>query len=210
MSKAEALRSRFILSPLPAALPHPANGTGQPAAVLILLVERQNELFVLLTRRSLQLRHHAGQICFPGGKYDLVDGTLQQTALRETYEDLGFTRDLIQIWGELAVHNTVSGFAVTPFVAAVMPDYQLQVTTEEVAEVFELPLQPLLETANYGHWQVRRAGQTHTVIGCSVGHRLIWGATARILFDLARHLNGSGSPTIHTEATQSLINSPLI
>lgn len=188
MSRAEALRSRFILSPPPAALPHPAGGTNKPAAVLIPLVERENELFVLLTRRSLQLRHHAGQICFPGGKFDREDGSLQQTALRETYEELGIPRDQIQIWGQLAVHNTVSGFAVTPFVATVKADYQLKLMSEEVAEVFELPLPPLLESGNYGHWLVRRAGQAHNVIGCSVGPRLIWGATARILFDLARQL----------------------
>ncbi len=188
MNTAKALRSRFLLSPQVASARHSAAQIYQPAAVLIPLIERQQELFVLLTRRSLHLRHHAGQICFPGGKYDAEDGSLRQTALRETQEELGIASHDIQVWGHLPEYHTVSGFIITPFVATLVPDYRLQLTREEVAEAFELSLQPLLERRNYGHWPLIRGGQTQMVVGCSLQQHLIWGATARILYDLAGQL----------------------
>lgn len=163
----------------------------KPAAVLIPIITREGQLSVLLTRRSSQLRHHPGQISFPGGRHDPDDGDLATTALRETHEELGIPARYIQLLGELPAHITVSHYRMVPFIGLLAPDYPLIPAADEVAEAFELPLAPLLDPANYGRWQVQRGSQRHTVLGITLQQRLVWGATARILWQLARQVSGS-------------------
>ena len=169
---------------------HPESGATplKPAAVLIPIIARGDELSVLLTRRSQQLRHHPGQISFPGGRQDPEDPDLAATALRETHEELGIPAHCIQLLGVLPEHITVSHYRMVPYLGLLEPDYPLHQTVDEVAEAFELPLPPLLDPTNYGSWIVTRQQHSHPVYGISVHDRLIWGATARILWLFARQL----------------------
>jgi 8-oxo-dGTP pyrophosphatase MutT (NUDIX family) len=160
----------------------------KPAAVLIPIIARAGELSVLLTRRHSGLRHHPGQISFPGGRRDPEDANLMATALRETEEELGIPSRFIQILGALPHQVTVSHYQVTPFLALLQADHPLHAAADEVDEVFELPLVPLLQPANYGQWPLYREQEAHSVYGISVHNRLVWGATARILLQLARQL----------------------
>ncbi len=160
----------------------------KPAAVLIPIIARADELSVLLTRRHSGLRHHPGQISFPGGRRDPEDANLMATALRETEEELGIPSRFIRVLGALPHQITVSHYQVTPFLALLQADHPLHAAADEVDEVFELPLAPLLQTANYGQWTFYRAHEPHTVYGVSIHNRLVWGATARILLQLARQL----------------------
>ena len=160
----------------------------KPAAVLIPIIVRGNEVSVLLTRRSQQLRHHPGQICFPGGRRDAEDESLAATALRETHEELGIPAHCIQLLGQLPEHVTVSRYRVVPYLGLLQADYPLHPARDEVAEAFELPLWPLLEASYYGSWLTQRNQHSHRVYGITVHNRLIWGTTARILWQLARQV----------------------
>ena len=160
----------------------------KPAAVLIPIIARGDELSVLLTRRSQQLRHHPGQISFPGGRQDPEDPDLAATALRETYEELGIPAHCIQLLGVLPQHITVSHYRMVPYLGLLQPDYPLHPAVEEVAEAFELPLPPLLDPTNYGSWTITRHQRPHSVYGITLHDRLIWGATARILWLFARQI----------------------
>jgi len=187
------LTAFHLLSPCPGepAWRQVATASLKPAAVLIPIIVRDGHLSVLLTRRSAQLRHHPGQISFPGGRQDPDDGTLAVTALRETQEELGIPPACIRLLGQLPAHVTVSHYRMVPFLGLLAADYPLIPALDEVAEAFELPLAPLLEPANYGRWQVQRGAQLHTVFGITLQQRLVWGATARILWQLARQVSGT-------------------
>lgn len=160
----------------------------KPAAVLIPIIARGDELSVLLTRRSQQLRHHPGQISFPGGRQDPEDPDLAATALRETHEELGIPSRCIRLLGVLPQHITVSHYRIIPYLGLLQPDYPLQPAVDEVAEAFELPLAPLLDPTNYGSWTITRHQRPHSVYGITLHDRLIWGATARILWLFARQI----------------------
>jgi len=158
----------------------------KPAAVLLPLLEREGQLQLLLTRRSLSLRHHAGQISFPGGRFDPTDGDLRTTALRETHEELGIPPDAVRLLGRLPGYHTVTGFHITPYLGLLAPGTRWQAASGEVAEAFTLPLTDLLDPAAYGRWRFVRHGQLTSAWGISLQGHLIWGATARILQELAR------------------------
>lgn len=160
----------------------------KPAAVLIPIVERPAGLALLLTRRSLHLRHHAGQICFPGGRQDADDRDLIQTALRETREELDIAPEQVRVLGTLPGHHTVSRYHVTPVLGLVVPEVIIRPYPDEVAEAFELPLSPLLEPHNFRLQRIQRHGRAFEVCGIELQGRLIWGATARILLQLARQI----------------------
>ena len=116
----------------------------RPAAVLVPLVERP-ALSVLLTQRATQLRNHAGQIAFPGGRIEAGDGSPQAAALREAHEEIGLARDFIQVVGYLPDHVVMTGFRVTPVVAFVRPGFELLIDSEEVEDTFEVPLDFVLD-----------------------------------------------------------------
>ena len=159
------------------------------AAVLIPLILQPDGLQLLLTRRSPHLRHHPGQISFPGGRRDPLDTSLQHTALRETHEELGIAPAMVQLLGQLPIHATHSQFLITPYLGVLRQMPTLQPAAGEVAEAFTLPLAPLLQTAAYGRWLLKRQGQTQEVFGVQLQGRLIWGATAHMLWQLAIHLS---------------------
>lgn len=151
----------------------------RPASVLVPLVERPAGLRLILTRRAALLRHHPGQVAFPGGKQDATDPSPLAAALREAREEIGLDR--AGVLGQLPAHETVTGFAVTPFVGLVAPGFVPTIDRAEVDEAFEVPLAFVLDPANYRiegrHWQ----GQMRRYYVVPWGPHYIWGATARML-----------------------------
>jgi 8-oxo-dGTP pyrophosphatase MutT (NUDIX family) len=160
----------------------------RPAGVLIPIIERDARLNVLLTERSSQLRHHAGQVSFPGGGMENRDVDISATALREAHEEVGIQPHEVDIAGFLAPTPTVTGFAVTPVIGFVRASFTLTVDPGEVASAFEVPLDFLMDRRNEEHSEREFQGITIPVVTFHYdGHR-IWGATASMLLTLRRLL----------------------
>ena len=163
----------------------------RPAAVLVPLVERGAQTNLVLTRRSARLKHHPGQISFPGGKVDGSDPTPLDAAMREAQEEIGLAAEDIDILGTLPNHETVTGFDVHPFVARVNPDFRAMPEAGEVEEVFEVPLSHVLQPQNYVIEGRVWMGQMRRYYVVPYGPYYIWGATARMLRMLADRLENS-------------------
>ncbi|WP_426360470.1 CoA pyrophosphatase [Pseudocolwellia sp. HL-MZ19] len=159
------------------------------AAVLIPLIDDGTQLNVLLTKRSLHLRHHAGQISFPGGKVETTDKDLIDTASRETFEEIGLPQELITIVGSLHSYEIVSGFVVTPYVGLIPNNYEFTKDINEVSEIFQVPLKHFLDYSNHITLKVERKSHTHNIHFMPYKEYNIWGATASMLKDLAIHLS---------------------
>ncbi len=165
-----------------------------PAAVLVPLVERDSGMTVLLTQRANTLKDHAGQISFPGGRIEPEDADAWRAALRETYEEIGLRSELIEFAGYLPDHIVISGFRVTPVVGFVKPQYQLNIAADEVHDVFEVPLEYILDAANHKSRQRKLGELTIDIHDIPYGERNIWGATAGMLMTLRRLLTTRGQP----------------
>lgn len=170
-----------------------------PASVLVPLVERDDGLQVLLTRRTDHLRSHAGQISFPGGRQEAGDTDAVAAALRETEEEVGLNRRYVEVVGTLPPYFTVTSFCVTPVVALVRPGFELALDRHEVAEAFEVPLQFLMTPAHHRHHEIEVAGVRRQFLSMpwpgnpargQDGPYFIWGATASMLRNLYRFLAG--------------------
>lgn len=158
------------------------------AAVLVPLVRRAHGLQILFTQRTSHLSDHAGQISFPGGRVEPEDGTREETALRETEEEIGLSRDRVQLLGRLPEYDIPSGFRITPVVAWVEPPFDLALDAFEVAAVFEAPLSHFLEPAPYQRREYKFRGRHRHYLAIPYEGRYIWGATAGMLYSLARML----------------------
>jgi 8-oxo-dGTP pyrophosphatase MutT (NUDIX family) len=161
------------------------------AAVLVGLVPRPEGCQVLLTRRTDALRHHAGQVSFPGGRIEPHDSDVVAAAIRETREETGLEPGLIQPLGLLDPLCTITGFRVSPVVAMIDPGYVATPDPGEVDEVFEASLAFLLDPANLGEFVVEFGGRPRRVlefVDRGDPRRRIWGATASILFNLRERL----------------------
>jgi 8-oxo-dGTP pyrophosphatase MutT (NUDIX family) len=159
-----------------------------PAAVLVPLVEREGGLTVLLTQRATTLKDHAGQISFPGGRIEPEDADPWRAALREAYEEIGLSETFVEFAGYMPDYWVGTGFRVTPVVGFVNPGYDLRIATAEVHDVFEVPLEFILDAANHKPRQRILAGVTMEVYDIPYGDRNIWGATAGMLLTLRRLL----------------------
>ena len=161
-----------------------AVGKVTKAAVLIPLVLREGGLSVLLTQRTNHLRDHAGQISFPGGRMDPEDQSPNDTALRESKEEIGLDPGRVEIIGHLPQYLTVSGYSVTPVVGLVQAQAEYVLDEFEVADVFEVPLSFLLDPANHQVrlWQSEQGGRRF--YSMPYENRFIWGATAGMLRNL--------------------------
>ena len=158
------------------------------ASVLIPLVNHAEGLAVLLTQRTDDMPSHAGQIAFPGGRQQAEDSDAVATALRETEEEVGLAADRIEILGELADYETVTGYRVTPVVGWVEPPFTLATDPIEVAEAFEVPLAFVLDPANQQR-HYRMLGELRRDFWAIPWRdRYIWGATAAMLLILDRTL----------------------
>lgn len=193
----ETLLSRFVLTPsspydklsLLRAKQHNLNVDNlRKAAVLIPCVVRASGINVILTKRALHLRHHPGQISFPGGSYEQSDDTLLTTAIRETEEEIGISSQHIEVIGTLPTLPTISGFIVTPYLGLISSQYKTQIDHQEVMDVFEVPGQHLLNPSNLIQQQFYTNGSTHNIYSISYNEHAIWGATAQIIRSLQQQV----------------------
>jgi 8-oxo-dGTP pyrophosphatase MutT (NUDIX family) len=166
-----------------------------PAAVLVPLVERAGELSVLLTQRAIELKSHAGQISFPGGRLEANESPLD-AALREAREEVGLNPRFVSVVGYLPDHVLLSGFRVTPVVGFVRPGFELSLASEEVQGSFEVPLSYVFEPANHRTRLRRLADGAAEFELCDIpfGTHNIWGATAGMLITLYRLCTAEALP----------------
>lgn len=162
-----------------------------PASVLIPLVEHESDFGLLLTRRTEHLRHHPGQVCFPGGRHEAEDGSPIATALRETQEEIGLAASAIEILGCLPQFPVPSGFLITPVLGVVRPPLNLKPDALEVADIFEVPLDFIVQRTNYQQHRTDWSGATRQIHSISYCGKFIWGATAGMLAMLADFLTHS-------------------
>ena len=165
-----------------------------PAAVLVPLVDRVAGLHILLTQRSAALKTHAGQISFPGGRVEALDTGPVGAALRETEEEIGLARRHVEVVGFLPDHLVISGYRVTPVVALVTPGFEISPDATEVEEVFEVPLEFVLDERNHVRRVREFEGEAIEFTDFPFGRHNIWGATAGMLLTLYRTLRGELQP----------------
>lgn len=159
----------------------------RPAAVLVPVVARLS-LSVLLTQRTESLPSHAGQISFPGGKMEPGDADPVATALREAQEEVGLGADFIEPLGYLDPYRTGTGFRIFPVVALVRPGFELLLDKSEVADVFEVPLEFLMEERNHQTHVRSWRGAERRFYAMPFEERYIWGATAGIIKNMHQRL----------------------
>ena len=160
-----------------------------PSAVLVLLYLKNDEVNVLLNKRSETVEHHKNEISFPGGRMDKHDHSLFDTALRETKEEIGVSPDDVNMFGQLDQVETMTGYSITPYVGTIPEKYNFIINSAEVSKLLEIPLfkfndgTVLRKELRYfnGNWLSK-----HNYV--YEGH-LIWGATANIIGNLVRILD---------------------
>ncbi|MGF1606635.1 MAG: CoA pyrophosphatase [Rhodothalassiaceae bacterium] len=191
---APRLISDLDLNPEQAADLRRPNLALRSASVLVGLVDRPQGLTVLLTRRTEQLKRHAGQIAFPGGRVDPEDPDQVATAIREAQEEVGLTPDLVEVIGVLPPYGTATSFSVTPVVALIGPGFTARPDPVEVADVFEVPLAFLLDQDNHQLRTMAWRGRDRNFYAIDYQGTLIWGATAAMLVNLAHYLSEPALP----------------
>jgi 8-oxo-dGTP pyrophosphatase MutT (NUDIX family) len=165
--------------------PRPATQNLRPAGVLVGFQLRPEGVCVVLTKRASHLKHHPGQIAFPGGKVDAGDKDTVAAALREADEEIGLKGRDVTVLGTTEPHETVTGFLVTPVLAQVAAEFRPIRQEDEVEEVFLVPLAHLTDPANFRVEGRLWRGQMRHYYVVPYGPYYIWGATARILRAIA-------------------------
>ena len=171
------------------------------AAVLVPLFKKGGRPYVLFTKRTERVKHHKGQISFPGGVVDETDEDMEATALRETFEEIGLPRDNAEILGKLDDAYTVtSGYLITPIVAEIPHPYPFSINEDEIEELIEIPLEAFLDRDRWT--SEMRSDGPKTVLSYSFEYegRIIWGATARIMRQFLDALF-AGKPEVKRELT---------
>lgn len=157
------------------------------AAVLIPVTDTTTPE-IILTRRASHMSSHAGEVAFPGGKRDDADVTVKDTALRESYEEIGLTPDKVELLGELDVFTSKVGLKVQPFVGMVPGDVPLLPNPDEIESIFRVPVEFFLnENPSYTH-KFRFMGQEVIVPSFNYGDYVIWGLTAFMIVDLMKRV----------------------
>ena len=158
------------------------------AAVLVALIPRDGDTRVLLTRRTDTLATHAGQVSFPGGRIDAGDADAVAAALREAHEEVALAAHELEPLGFLDPFDTITGYRVTPVVARLSPDYRAVPNPAEVADAFEVSLEPLMAGTHIERCSAQFAGRQRHYWEYRQGPHRIWGATASMLVNLGRRL----------------------
>ena len=184
---------REALSPV--ATPEPPPPGLRSAGVLVPLRDAGGEITVTLARRTESVPHHKGQICFPGGSRDPGDRDLLGTALREAEEELGIRGTDVEMLGAMERVPTVTGFCIQPFVARIPRDARFHLDGFEVAETFDAPLSAFTDFSRYRAAGTTILGKPYLVYFLDYDRFTIWGATARILYNLAELARGTGAPS---------------
>ena len=160
----------------------------RPAAVLVPIVPRDDGVKVLMTRRSDSLASHTGQVAFPGGRLDPGEGPVE-AALREAWEEIALDPGRVRPLGLSDTYETGTGFLVTPVVAMVDPPFEVTPNLDEVADVFEVPWDFLMDTANHRQESLHWKGAERFFWAMPYGERYIWGATAGMIRALHARLH---------------------
>lgn len=169
-------------------LPRPRQQPLREAGVLVGIADGVAGPEILLTKRASSLRHHPGQIAFPGGSRDPEDVDVEACALREAEEEIGLPPENVSVIGQLPGHETVTGFAITPVVGWLKGEFEPRLQAEEVTELFRVPLTYLIEPRHYRIEGRRWRGARRQYYAVPWGPYYIWGATARILRGMADRL----------------------
>lgn len=164
-----------------------SNGQIVDAAVLIPVVERDTPT-IILTQRTDALPSHPGQVAFPGGKVDPGDDGPVGAALREAEEEIALPRDQVELVGTTDLYLTGTGFHITPVIGVVPPGIKLTPEEGEVAAIFEVPFDTLLDPANYAERELEWQGRKRRYHEMIWEERRIWGATASIIMNLSRRI----------------------
>lgn len=166
-----------------------ADGTKvNDAAVLVPMVLRGGQVNLLFTQRTPHLAAHAGQISFPGGRVEAADAGREDTALRETEEEIGLARRRVTVLGTLPEYPLPSGFRITPVVGWIEAPFDTHPDPFEVADIFEIPLTHFLDPSRYQRHEYDFNGRHRHYVAIPYEGRYIWGATAGMLLVLARVL----------------------
>ncbi|MDR3521703.1 MAG: CoA pyrophosphatase [Acidocella sp.] len=158
------------------------------SAVLVVLEPGRG---VWLTRRSNDLPNHAGQVAFPGGKIEVFDQSPEAAALREAWEEIGLAPESVEVLGRMDDHITGTGFHIVPVVGLVAPGVAFNPAAGEVAEIFCLGFDVLLNPLSPQRRHATIRGEERSIWVWPHPDHFIWGATAAILVNLARHLRGA-------------------
>lgn len=152
------------------------------------LVQNGPRVDVILTKRSSHLKHHPGQIAFPGGKVDEGDADVTAAALREAHEEIGLDPGNVEIIGRLPTHETVTAFTMTPVIGRIRAPFDPVAEPGEVDEVFSVPLEHVTDVARFSVQSRTWLGTRRHYFTVPFGPYYIWGATARILRNLAERM----------------------
>ncbi|WP_374385958.1 CoA pyrophosphatase [Sandaracinobacter sp.] len=158
-----------------------------PAAVLVPII-RAPDPRLLLTTRTSHLRNHAGQVAFPGGRIDTGDDGPVAAALREAQEEIGLEPSAVEVMGMGDVYQTGTGYSVQPVVGTIEPGLSLSPNPHEVADLFEVPLDFVLDRRNHLLREAEWKGRLRRYYVIEYEGRMIWGATAGMLVNLASRL----------------------
>lgn len=186
MAKAGATSSDYDLNPDVIPVEH---GIKSPAAVLIALIEREGRLHIILTKRAQHLRHHPGQIAFPGGKVEASDTSVAAASLREAREEIGLAPGSVEIFGALPEHLTVTGFSVQPILGFVHGPFVPLLDEGEVEEIIFAPLEHFTDPTRYAVQERLLQGAVRKYYTIPYGPHYIWGATARMTLGLAERIS---------------------
>ena len=150
----------------------------------VVVLHDQSTDSLVLTQRSIHLRDHPGEICFPGGRWERGDSDLSFTALRELHEELGIEPQRIQLVQQLATETTQVGTVIHPWLASIATIHPYIINEVEVAKLISVPLQDTINPNNYQDIQITRGGHSFASCQFTASNHFIWGATARIMKQL--------------------------